>query len=177
MDNYDTKYLNNKQSECVVPYDTNISYVLPKLFDKYEKNDISSFNNQMDNKREIKNKFLNSDKTLLYTIIYKTYQKGKLIDIFFLLKNKNNLYCFIDNINEIYKIDNQINNDLLKYKKIHYNNLIIKILIINNLEYNLENNGFGWASIYEICNLNKLNDIDIEETFINFINNNIQFIK
>lgn len=177
MNNYDTKYINHTSNNSIIPYDSIISSLLPNLLNKYKINDITFLDNQIEMKREMVNKYLTNDKSGLYTIIYKTYQNNKLIDIFFLLKNKENSYHFIDDIKEIYSVDKEISKDLFNYKTFNYNNHIVKILIINNLEYNLENNGFGWASMYEIINLNQLNEMNIDELFINFINNNIHLIK
>lgn len=176
MDNYDTKYINIKQNNSVIPYDLNISSILPNIFDDYSINDISFLNNENKMKREKINKYLNNN-NVFYTVIYKTYQSNKVVDIFFLLKKVDNEYKFIENIKEIYNINYKIRNDLLNYTTIIYNDILVKILIINNLEHDLENNGYGWASLYEICNLNKLNDINIETQFINFINTNISYIK
>lgn len=182
MDNYDTCFLNTKDNKSFAPYDKYISSILPDIFDKFMKNDITHLNNK-ENMRETSNyidnhliKTINKNK-VLYTIIYKTYQNGRLVDIFFLLNKKDNKYGFIENIKNVYNVDKEIINDLSKYKSIYFDDKIIKILIINNLEYNLENNNFGWASLYEIINSNKLYELDIERNVINFISENLMYIK
>jgi hypothetical protein len=182
MDNYDTLFLYNKSDKTFVPYDKHISSILPNIFndsdsDKFIKNDITNLNYRNEIKRENDiYKYLNKSK-ILYTIIYKTYQNGILVDIFFLLNKKNDKYDFIENIKNVYNVDKEIIKDLYEYKSIWFNDKLIKILIINNLEYNLENNNFGWASLYEIINSNKLNGLDIERNFINFLSDNLMYVK
>jgi hypothetical protein len=179
MDNYDTSFLNTKNCQSIAPYDNNITSILPNIFDKFIKNDITNLNSRNKVKREIHsiNKYFNKNKKILYTIIYKTYQNQKLVDIFFLLNKKHDTYVFIENIKNVYDLDKEIVKDLSDYKTIYFNDIIVKILIINNLEYDLENNNFGWASLYEIINSNKLNGLYIEKKFINFLSNNLMEIK
>ena len=180
------KYLSKNQS--TIPFDREISLYLPNIINKYQINDISEltdnethnkvlkinkFNNLYFNKREIVNS---------YMIINTIYNKNKLVDTFFLLKRSENKHYLIESLEEfynLYDINYNITDYVEYYETINYNKTTTKVFKLNNIldPFKEINDQYNWASLYEIINLNKFNDVEIDKNIINIVSKNIAIFK
>jgi hypothetical protein len=180
------KYLSQYISS--IPFDKDLSVYLPNIINNYKINNISElvdnerynnilninkFNNLYFNKMELVNS---------YMIINKIYNKNKLVDTFFLLKKRDNKYYLIQTLEEfynLYDINYNVSDNINYYETLKYNKNIIKVFKLNNILEPFKEiyDEYNWASLYEIVNLNKFNNIEIDKNVINIISNNIVLFK